>query len=121
MRLGVGANAAGLLIYAIVPVLLGMIARSRFPDLATPDLALPTILVRGLPAAIGTLGLAAVWLRPLPPSDERHGRVRHTARSWLLTVYFVLLFVLRTSGSSRKTGSSVIVTTVRIAVRRASQ
>ena len=47
VRLGVGANAVGLLLYAIVPALLGMIARARFPDLATPDLALPTILMRG--------------------------------------------------------------------------
>jgi SSS family solute:Na+ symporter len=69
VRLGVGANAAGLLIYAIVPVLLGMIARSRFPDLPTPDLALPTILVRGLPTAIGTLGLAAVFSAELSSAD----------------------------------------------------
>ncbi|MGH9142306.1 MAG: sodium:solute symporter family protein [Vicinamibacterales bacterium] len=69
VQLGVGANAAGLLIYAIVPVLLGMIARARFPDLATPDLALPTILMRGLPAAIGTLGLAAVFSAELSAAD----------------------------------------------------
>ena len=69
VRLGVGANAAGLLTYAIVPVLLGMIARSRFPDLPTPDLALPTILVRGLPAAVGTLGLAAVFSAELSSAD----------------------------------------------------
>jgi SSS family solute:Na+ symporter len=70
VRLGVGANAAGLLIYAIVPVLLGMIARLRFPDLASPDLALPTILMRGLPAAIGTLGLAAVFSAELSAADS---------------------------------------------------
>jgi SSS family solute:Na+ symporter len=70
VRLGVGANAAGLLIYAIVPVLLGMIARLRFPDLATPDLALPTILMRGLPAAVGTLGLAAVFSAELSSADS---------------------------------------------------
>jgi solute:Na+ symporter, SSS family len=70
VRLGVGANAAGLLIYAIVPVLLGMIARLRFPDLPTPDLALPTILMRGLPAAIGTLGLAAVFSAELSSADS---------------------------------------------------
>jgi SSS family solute:Na+ symporter len=69
VRLGVGANAVGLLIYAIVPVLLGMIARLRFPDLPTPDLALPTILMDGLPAAIGTLGLAAVFSAELSSAD----------------------------------------------------
>ena len=69
VRLGVGWNAVGLFLYAIIPVLLGMIARVRFPDLATPDLALPTILVEGLPAAIGTLGLAAVFSAELSSAD----------------------------------------------------
>ena len=69
VRLGVGANAAGLLIYAIVPVALGMIARLRFHDLATPDLALPMILMHGLPTAIGTLGLAAVFSAELSSAD----------------------------------------------------
>src|SRR4051812_25397796 len=69
VRLGVGANAAGLLLYAIVPVLLGMIARARFPQLTSPDLALPTILMYGLPLAIGTLGLAAVFSAELSAAD----------------------------------------------------
>lgn len=66
---GVGWNAIGLFLYAIVPVLLGMIARVRFPNLATPDLALPTVLMYGLPAAIGTLGLAAVFSAELSSAD----------------------------------------------------
>lgn len=69
VTLGVGWNAVGLFLYAIVPVLLGMIARVRFPDLPTPDLALPTILMNGLPAAIGTLGLAAVFSAELSSAD----------------------------------------------------
>ena len=69
VRLGVGFNAAGLLLYAIIPVVLGMIARVRFPQLATPDLALPMILMHGLPAAIGTLGLAAVFSAELSSAD----------------------------------------------------
>ncbi len=69
VTLGVGWNAVGLFLYAIVPVLLGMIARVSFPDLATPDLALPTILMHGLPAAVGTLGLAAVFSAELSSAD----------------------------------------------------
>jgi len=69
VRLGTGANAAGLLLYAIVPVMMGMIARLRFPNLSTPDLALPMILMHGLPAAIGTLGLAAVFSAELSSAD----------------------------------------------------
>jgi SSS family solute:Na+ symporter len=69
VRLGVGFNALGLLTYAIVPVVLGMIAHLRFPQLATPDLALPMILMHGLPAAVGTLGLAAVFSAELSSAD----------------------------------------------------
>ena len=69
VRLGIGANAAGLLIYAIVPVLLGMIARVKFHDLASPDLALPMILMHALPATIGALGLAAVFSAELSAAD----------------------------------------------------
>ena len=69
VRVGIGANAAGLLLYAIVPVLLGMIARVKFPELASPDLALPMILMHALPAAIGALGLAAVFSAELSSAD----------------------------------------------------
>ena len=69
VRLGVGMNALGLFLYAGVPVLLGMIARVMFPDLTAPDLALPTILVHGVPPAIGILGLAAVVSAELSAAD----------------------------------------------------
>ena len=69
VRLGIGANAAGLLLYAIVPVLLGMVARVKFPHLASPDLALPMILMHALPAAVGALGLAAVFSAELSGAD----------------------------------------------------
>jgi small-conductance mechanosensitive channel len=45
------------------------------------------------------LGLAAVWMRPLPAADDHPGRVGHTVRSWLLTAYFILLLLIRTSGA----------------------
>jgi SSS family solute:Na+ symporter len=69
VRRGVGFNAVGLVIYAIVPVVLGMIAHVKFPQLATPDLALPMILMHGLPTAIGALGLAAVFSAELSAAD----------------------------------------------------
>ena len=37
VRLGVGMNALGLLLYAGVPPLMGMIARARFPELPNHD------------------------------------------------------------------------------------
>jgi SSS family solute:Na+ symporter len=57
------------MIYAVVPVLLGMMARIQFPDLAQPELALPTLLMNGVPAFIGALGLAAVFSAELSAAD----------------------------------------------------
>jgi len=69
VRIGVGANAAVLLVFAFVPVLLGMVARARHPELATIDLALPTLLVKDLPAAAGALGLAALFSAEVSSAD----------------------------------------------------
>jgi solute:Na+ symporter, SSS family len=69
VRLGVGANALGLLLYASVPVLLGMIARVRFPGLPSHELALPMILMHGVPPLVGSLGLAAVFSAEVSAAD----------------------------------------------------
>lgn len=69
IRVGVSLNALGLFLYAIVPVLLGMIARLRFPGLANPDMALPTLLLQGVPAAVGSLGLAAIFSAEISAAD----------------------------------------------------
>jgi SSS family solute:Na+ symporter len=69
VRLGVGLNAIGLLAYAGVPVLLGMIARARFPDLTNHELALPMILMYGVPPLVGSLGLAAVFSAEISAAD----------------------------------------------------
>jgi solute:Na+ symporter, SSS family len=69
VRLGVGANAVGLFLYAIIPVLLGMLARMRFPTLESPDMALPAILTGGVPLLVGSIGLAAVFSAELSAAD----------------------------------------------------
>ena len=69
VRLGVGLNAAGLLLYAPVPVLMGLIARARFPDLPNHELALPMVLMHGVPPIIGSLGLAAVFSAEISAAD----------------------------------------------------
>lgn len=69
VRIGVGANAAVLLVFAFVPVVLGMIARSLHPNLPTGDLALPTLLMRDLPASVGSLGLAALFSAEISSAD----------------------------------------------------
>ena len=69
VRVGVGLNALGLLLYAIVPAILGIVARGRFPDLKSPNDALPTILVFMLPPLVGAVGLAAVFSAEISASD----------------------------------------------------
>jgi solute:Na+ symporter, SSS family len=69
VRIGVGLNALGLFAFAIVPALLGIVARSRFPSLAAPDAALPMILVEALPPAVGAIGLAAVFSAEVSAAD----------------------------------------------------
>jgi len=69
VRIGIGINAAVLLVFAAIPPLLGMIARAAHPDLPASDLALPTVLVRDLPFWIGALGLAAIFSAEVSAAD----------------------------------------------------
>ena len=61
VRLGVGANAMALLVFAFLPVLMGLSARVLFPGIVERDLVLPTLLLHGLPVWLGALALAAVF------------------------------------------------------------
>ncbi len=69
VRVGVGLNAIGLLLYAPIPPLVGMIARARFPALPSHELALPMILMYGVPPVIGSIGLAAVFSAEISAAD----------------------------------------------------
>lgn len=69
VRVGVGFNAVGLLLFAGVPTVLGIMARARFPDLEATNLALPMILMHGLPPAAGALALAAVFSAEISAAD----------------------------------------------------
>jgi len=69
VRVGVGLNALGLLLFASVPVALGMAARSHFQSLASTDQALPMLLVKAVPPLVGAVGLAAVFSAEISASD----------------------------------------------------
>ena len=79
VRIGVGLNAVALLLYALMPTLLGMAARVLHPDLLTagvlhPDLpsrelALPYLFMYDLPFWVGALGLAAVFSAEVSAAD----------------------------------------------------
>jgi SSS family solute:Na+ symporter len=69
VRLGVSLNALGLLLFAAVPALLGMIARAHHPALANPELALPRLLMADLPAVVGGISLAALFSAEMSAAD----------------------------------------------------
>lgn len=69
VRVGIGANALVLLVFAFVPALLGMAARAQYPDLASQELALPTLFMHELPTWAGALMLAAVFSAEISTSD----------------------------------------------------
>jgi SSS family solute:Na+ symporter len=69
VRIGVGLNAVALLIYAAMPVLLGMSARVLHPDLPARELALPYLFMHDLPFWVGALGLAAVFSAEVSAAD----------------------------------------------------
>lgn len=72
--------------------------RSRFGF--APDDVLALIVPADL--ALLVIALLAVWKRPVPQAEdqERPGLFSHKATSWLLTVYLVLLFLVRVSGAN---------------------
>jgi SSS family solute:Na+ symporter len=69
VRLGVGANAAALLLFAGLPVALGILARALHPELPNRELAFPTLLRHDLPPLLGALGLAAIFSTEVNTAD----------------------------------------------------
>ncbi|MEW5982650.1 MAG: sodium:solute symporter family protein [Acidobacteriota bacterium] len=68
VRLGVGANAVVLLVFAFVPALLGMAARTHHAGLPQ-ELALPALLAHDLPVGFGSLMLAAIFSAEVSTAD----------------------------------------------------
>ena len=68
VRWGIGANGVMLMIFGLVPALLGMAARLHHPGLPQ-ELALPTLLAHDLPAAVGGLLLAAIFSAEVSAAD----------------------------------------------------
>lgn len=69
IRIGVALQAGALMLFAFVPMSLGIIAHSYDPALAVPAQAVPTVLTLGLPALLGALGLAAVFSAEVSSAD----------------------------------------------------
>jgi|SRR5436853_3421163 len=69
VRLGIGLNAVVLLLFAIVPVAFGMLARARLGTLVNRELALPSVITELLPHWLGTLLLAAIFSAEISAAD----------------------------------------------------
>jgi len=69
VRIGVNWNALGLIVFAIAPAILGVIARSQYPSLANQEMALPTVMTKLMPPWLGLLTLAAVFSAEVSSSD----------------------------------------------------
>ncbi len=69
VRVGVGVNALVLLIFAIVPVAIGMIARGWLEPLGNRELAMPMVLSEVLPLWLGALLLAAIFSAEVSTAD----------------------------------------------------
>ena len=69
VRTGVGAQGAMLLGYAFLPVVLGMVARVHFPNLAEPGVALIRLFAESAPAWLGGLMLAAIVSAEISSAD----------------------------------------------------
>jgi len=69
VRMGVGLSGLALMVFALIPPLLGLSARALHPSLSSADLALATVLVHDVPAVVGSLGLAAVFSAEVSSAD----------------------------------------------------
>jgi SSS family solute:Na+ symporter len=69
LRTGVAANAVGLMLFAFIPVLLGMTARVGLAEVTAPDLVLPRLLAELLPPWLGALAMAAVFSTEVDTCD----------------------------------------------------
>ena len=69
VRVGVGLNGVGLLVYALMPTLLGMAASVLHPGLDNRELALPMMFMHDVPFWVGALGLAAVFSAEVSAAD----------------------------------------------------
>ena len=69
VKVGVALNAVGLLLYAIVPTLLGMASLVLHPGLDNRELALPMLFIHDVPFWVGALGLAAVFSAEVSAAD----------------------------------------------------
>src|SRR5687767_8266303 len=72
LRRGIAMSGVALMIFAVLPMLLGMAAHARFPELEAAgqsQQALPMLLTQGVPVWVGAFALAAVFAAEISSAD----------------------------------------------------
>ena len=69
IKVGTALNGLVQLIFAIIPVLIGMAAFANFPELTRPDWALPTAMKEMMPFSAASLALAAIFAAEVSTAD----------------------------------------------------
>lgn len=93
-RNGVLLNALGLLLFAALPALLGVVAHSLYPELQNRELALPTLMLHQMPFWLGALALAAVFSAELSAADAVLAMLSTSfARDWVQGYWYPALTV----------------------------
>ena len=69
IKIGTALNGLVQLIFAVIPVFIGMAAFSCFPDLTGADLALPTAMKNMMPFFAASMALAAIFAAEVSTAD----------------------------------------------------
>ena len=69
IKIGTALNGLVQLIFAVIPVIIGMAAFSCFPDLTRADLALPTAMKNMMPFFAASMALAAIFAAEVSTAD----------------------------------------------------
>lgn len=69
IKVGTALNGVVQLLFAAIPVFIGVAAFAAFPDLARSDLALPTAMKEMMPFGVSTLALAAIFAAEVSTAD----------------------------------------------------
>ncbi len=69
IKVGTALNGLVQLIFAVIPVFIGMAAFAAFPELSRPDLALPAAMKEMMPFTAASLALAAIFAAEVSTAD----------------------------------------------------
>ena len=69
LRIGIALSGVALMLFAMLPVMLGMAARTYLPPLEQGQLARPEMLRSGVPPWVGAFALAAVFAAEISSAD----------------------------------------------------